>query len=857
MKIVCKNVALTTVLCFLFLLIAFGAGSQNLVVNPSFENTVSNCANTGGEGFRTDLAGSWNSANSNVPGDSCSSPDLYSACNVVFGMLTPTYMPGGGQLALGYQYSHTGTRHVGIITHEPLSEYREYIQGKTSSPLSAGQPYCVSMYVSLADYVAYATNNIGVYFSNTQYMRDACTAGSPIYVTPQLNYDCSAITDVSENWVRLQWDYVAAGGEQYFVIGNFFNNAGTIITATGQPAFPNPYAYYYIDDVSIIPGSCCAVNIEPVPTVCITDAAFNLTALPPLTSNCSPQPLNGTWSGTGITNTTAGTFDPSVAGIGTHTIIYTLPCGAVDTVTIAVSACVTLTACRETNGNITATSGNAPHTWYSQTTTQDCSACFVPCSFPPGCAVNVTTWTSFATGTTATPPSFPVKLQDNNGDSLLITAISSLPACPTTACPAIDIDTSNVQPESCPSASDGSFSAATTGGVSPWDYTLKTNGGTTVATFSNVPGVQNFTGLAAGTYSLISSDANSCADTITVIITALSGGSATANAGPDQTICSNSALLAGNTPTSGTGAWTVISGTGTVTTPTSPTSDIAGLGTGSITLVWTVTSGCATDSDTVVITNTGGGPTVSVATTPVICGSAGTATATASGGTGTLTYFWSTGAATPSISNLAAGTYTVTVTDGTGCNAFATGTVLSSGGVVANAGTDVTINAGDTVQLSASGGSSYTWTPSEGLDCTNCKSPIASPIQTTLYCVTVSDNGCSDSSCLVVTVTGTADTCNSMVFPSGSVYTPSAFTPNNDGLNDVYKPVGNCVHNYNFVIFDRWGEKLFETNDINEGWNGYYKGKLCKSDVYTFKVTFMDDPKNNFHQYIGRVTLLH
>ncbi|MDB4656137.1 hypothetical protein OAE48_04730 [Flavobacteriales bacterium] len=212
--------------------------AQNLVVNPSFEVTSTNCGSFGGEGFFADLNGSWDNASNNVEGDSCSSPDLFSDCNLIFGNPSPTNMPNS---VLGFQYSRTGTRHAGIITHEALDEYREYLQGRTTSPLQTGQSYCVSMYVSLGNAVLYATDNMGIYFGNTPYQRDPCpgSSNSGIYVTPQLNYDCAAIIDTS-NWVRLEWNYVAAGGEQYFMIGNFFNNSNTTIVSNPGGNFTNP-----------------------------------------------------------------------------------------------------------------------------------------------------------------------------------------------------------------------------------------------------------------------------------------------------------------------------------------------------------------------------------------------------------------------------------------------------------------------------------------------------------------------------------------------------------------------------------------------------------------------------------------
>jgi gliding motility-associated-like protein len=670
--------------------------------------------------------------------------------------------------------------------------------------------------------------------------------------------------------------------------------------------------------------NCCASQITPAGPFCIADAPVNLTA----------ATTGGTWSGTGITSASAGTFSPSVAGAGTFSIIYTASCGA-DTISVSVGSCVSLTACKETNGDITATSGNAPYTWSNQTTTQDCSTCFSGiCGFPPGCEVNTTSWTSFGTGTTVTPSgTYPIKLLDNNGDSLLITSLSSLTACPSNNCPAITTTASNITAVSCAGQSDGSFDATTTGGTSPWSYTLKDSTGATVGTFPNIAATQHVANLVAGTYTMYITDNNGCLDTAHVTISSPSGTATTAAAGPDQTLCSNSVILAGNTPTNGTGLWTLVSGTATITTPSSPTSGVTGLGVGTAIFKWTISNGsCSSSSDSVSITNTGGGPvvtisshtditchgvtdgsatavatggtgtltyawtpsggsgatatnlqagtytvsvndgggcvgfetvtiieppdiTLTVSTTSIGCGSIGSATATANGGTAGLHYLWSNGATTASITNLTtAGTYSVTVTDDMSCNK-ASVAVVSASTLAITISPNVTINIGDTTQLSVAGGTTLSWSPSNGLSCTNCRDPLASPFETTTYCVVATDSICSDTACVTVTLSDSGG-CGSVFIPSGSVYTPNAFTPNHDNLNDVYKPISNCVHEYSFLIFNRWGEKIFETHTTEEGWNGYYKGRLCEPDVYIFMVNFIDDPKNNYHQYTGKVLLL-
>ena len=72
-------------------------------------------------------------------------------------------------------------------------------------------------------------------------------------------------------------------------------------------------------------------------------------------------------------------------------------------------------------------------------------------------------------------------------------------------------------------------------------------------------------------------------------------------------------------------------------------------------------------------------------------------------------------------------------------------------------------------------------------------------------------------------------------------YTPNIFTPNNDGTNDTFSPslLNINTNTYTLIIFDRWGNKIFETSDYNQGWDGKQKnGILLPSDVYSYKVTY-------------------
>ena len=510
-----------------FALLTFQVNAQNLVVNPSFEQTASNCGNFGGEGFFSDLAASWDNASNNIEGDSCSSPDLFSDCNLIFGNPAPTNMPNS---VLGYQVSRTGTRHAGIITHEALSEYREYIQGRTTTPLVAGQSYCVSMYVSLGNDVLYATNNMGIYFGNVPYERDPCpgTSNSGIYVTPQLNYDCAAITDTS-NWVRLEWSYVASGGEQYFMIGNFFNNSNTIVANNPGGTFINPYAYYYIDDVSIeATNECCYADLAEVDALCVSDAPVTLEASGGLGSNCT-NTVTGTWSGNGITNASAGTFDPATAGAGTHTITFTLSCGYSADLQVTVNACAALTVCEEANGDYTVTGGTGPYTWSELGEEEDCSNCieqfpFPPCSFPPDCSVLVPAWLDYATGATATPTgNWPIRVTDSQGGVLEIANAGEVSLCSEIPC---DLEVNLVSfVGACEGGATGTITVGAQGNVGAVTYSWNTTPPQTGETAS---------GLEPGQYTVTATDQQGCEATLTQTI---ESGLTTADAGEDQTIC--------------------------------------------------------------------------------------------------------------------------------------------------------------------------------------------------------------------------------------------------------------------------------------------------------------------------------
>lgn len=92
---------------------------------------------------------------------------------------------------------------------------------------------------------------------------------------------------------------------------------------------------------------------------------------------------------------------------------------------------------------------------------------------------------------------------------------------------------------------------------------------------------------------------------------------------------------------------------------------------------------------------------------------------------------------------------------------------------------------------------------------------------------------------------------------SGILWFPNSFTPNSNGLNDFFTGIGSEITYFDLMIFDRWGELIFETENQTQGWDGYYKGKLVEQDVYVWKVKYKTLCSNDqLFTKIGHVTLV-
>jgi gliding motility-associated-like protein len=88
------------------------------------------------------------------------------------------------------------------------------------------------------------------------------------------------------------------------------------------------------------------------------------------------------------------------------------------------------------------------------------------------------------------------------------------------------------------------------------------------------------------------------------------------------------------------------------------------------------------------------------------------------------------------------------------------------------------------------------------------------------------------------------------------LYVPNTFTPNGDGKNEVFLPIIKDQLSYNFQIFDRWGNLVFQTNDANQGWDGEYKGQKSPDGTYVYQLNFTPPQDGLNHLVRGHVNLL-
>ncbi|MBI5539475.1 MAG: T9SS type A sorting domain-containing protein [Bacteroidia bacterium] len=217
-----------------FIFISCNSFSQNIVINPSFEDNLT-CPYDAGLMY---LCNHWNSFRE--------TPDYFNTCSSNQIIMPPNNYAG-------FQFPHTGSAYSGMYSAYLLaSNAREYIGSNLISTLIIGQKYYVSLFINLGGEVnsymtTVAINKMGVKFSTVPY-----SWGAPVPITNSAHvYTDSIITDTI-NWTKISGSFVADSAYNYIMIGNFFDDSNTEYILIDKDGI---MAYYFIDDVCVTTDS--------------------------------------------------------------------------------------------------------------------------------------------------------------------------------------------------------------------------------------------------------------------------------------------------------------------------------------------------------------------------------------------------------------------------------------------------------------------------------------------------------------------------------------------------------------------------------------------------------------------------
>ena len=242
------------------------AQAVNLVPNDSFENYTS-CPTGFSQLFKTPP---WNDPNTGTS-------DAYNACSP--GGFPSVNVPAN---TFGYQNARTGNGYAGFLARN-VNDYHEYVQAPLTSSLSPASTYYVEFWVSLSDTSNGAIDRLGAHFSNGPV---SVGSNTTLLLVPQVESPVNTYLNDTVNWMKVSGTFVALGGENHIVIGNFHDDATTNVQPTGGGY---PGINYYIDDVLVE-----LVNTNVDQACCFADGTCQ-TLLP---GEC--QALGGTPMGVGV-----------------------------------------------------------------------------------------------------------------------------------------------------------------------------------------------------------------------------------------------------------------------------------------------------------------------------------------------------------------------------------------------------------------------------------------------------------------------------------------------------------------------------------------------------------------------------
>jgi len=418
--------------------------------------------------------------------------------------------------------------------------------------------------------------------------------------------------------------------------------------------------------------------------------------------------------------------------------------------------------------------------------------------------------------------------------------------------PAIVLSTAST-PTNC-GMSNGSTTVVATGGTPPFSYAWNSNPGQTTPTANGVP---------AGPYVVIVTDTKGCTRGANVLVDDIPGP--VADFGSNE-VCVGGTMLFTN-GSSGrsnlTFSWSL--GDGTTSTLRDPSHTYASPGAYTVTLVVTDSAGCtATRTRDLTVHPL----PVADFSGPLTGCSPVTSTFVNNAPLPGVTCLWEFGDGTsssdcsgPTHTYTTVGCYdvTLTVTSPAGCSARRTepSLICVRGTPVADFSIDpgrVPENRPSVNLINRSRGAvRYFWTFSADStwNSTDVEPTVdvrsLAPGRYNICLLASNDLGCPDRTCRVLTV-----------YTDFLVHVPNAFTPEGDGHNEIFIPILSDynVDEYEFMVFNRWGELIFQTGNPYLGWNGRYRGVMSQTDVYVWKLRVRSMDAGEAKELIGHVTLL-
>lgn len=833
----------------------FCFSQTNLVSNPGFENKTS-CPTFM---LQWNKCIGWNNCNGNVGNGLWGTPDYYHTC----GTPSPPYNSVPPNTGNGFCNPHTGSAMMGLVCYNtPYPNYREYISTQFTCPMTAGNTYTVSFWVtaSSAPTVKYNSSHFGVYLSNTAPIQSTYLV---INTIPQ--YEITTIVS-NTTWQQHTFTITPTSNFNYITFG-CFRTESVISAVVATPSAGQPYSNYFIDDIEVLSSTSSG-------TISVTPTVANITCFGAsngsVTVTASGSGNNYLWSPGGYTTSTVTNLSP-----GSYTVSVSNGSCSVSSVTLNIAqpplftnslATGTPSICIGQAAIINAinSGGTPPYT----------------ASWSTG---NVNTSSISVIPTSTSVYSYTVT------DSNLCTKSSTISIAANPP-PIVGINTQNV----C----SGITTTLIASGASNYNWLPgNINGGTNIVTLSGQT-IYTITGTSlncstTSTFTIgvnqtptVTVNSNSICASQTTTLNAISsnntytwlpGGQVTSSISVSPSSTTNYSVISSINTCSSTAIATVtvfskpvlittntvvacigqvktlnVSGANTYTwipgNSNGNSLPILPVSSSQYTVFGTSINGCVNNE--VIKVNTTNSLTVTVNSIIICKGQPAFLIANTNGNQ----FQWKPSilSQTPNNSSTyvnptATTIFTFETSDNGFCPNTATTTVIVNDKPTVYAGKDTIINIGESVILSGNSNYDYGWKTLDGsiLSCNYCSSVSVSPQQSTCYLLeSVTSQGCKNQDTLCVTVT-----------KDWSIYIPNAFTPNNDLTNDLFLPYGYGIVDYELYIFDRWGEQIFKSDADQRGWNGFYKNEICEMGVYTYMLIINTYSKKE-EKKIGHVTLL-